>query len=87
MASAISSAIELGGKAGCAAIMNGTFTALVIGAKSLTASYGSFGLTCGLIYIVVAVVSSSVYPSGSDFATASAPMIVLAPPRLSMTTC
>ncbi len=40
--------------------MNGTFTALVIGAKSLTASYGSFGLTCGLIDIVVAVVSSSV---------------------------
>ena len=59
LASAMSSVIELAGSEGCVAIMNGTLTAEVIGAKSLTA-YGSFGLTCGLIDMVVAVVSSSV---------------------------
>jgi hypothetical protein len=56
----MSSVIEFAGTEGWAAITNGTYVAEVIGAKSRTASYGSFGNTCGLIDIVVDVASSSV---------------------------
>jgi hypothetical protein len=35
---------------------------------------------------VASLVKSSVWPSGADFATASAPIAVLAPVRLSMMT-
>ena len=55
-----------------------------MGAKSLIGSYGIVLKSVRFKTIVFAVVSS-VYPSGAAFATASVPMLPLAPGRFSTT--
>src|ERR1039457_1686457 len=62
---------------------NGSLTRILIGAKSRSVSYGSFTFVTGEIVCEEAT-TSNVYPSGADFATASVPMIPLAPVRFSM---
>src|ERR1035437_3961975 len=60
---------------------NGSLTRILIGAKSRSVSYGSFTFVTGEIVCEEAT-TSNVYPSGADFATASVPMIPLAPVRV-----
>ena len=56
------------------------------GAKSFTASYGSFLYRCSLAACVVLVVISTVWPSGAARAAACAASMPLAPALLSTTT-
>src|SRR5688500_2576510 len=55
------------------------------GAKLFTGSYGSLGLNAGVMPKAVAV-NNKVWPSGAVFATSSAPMLPVAPARLSVIT-
>src|SRR5258708_38731748 len=55
------------------------------GSKSFTGAKGRLRLSAGLVANEVAV-GSKVYPSGADLAAISAPMLPVAPGRLSVTT-
>jgi hypothetical protein len=56
-----------------------------IGAKSLRTSKGRFGNRAGAVAIVIVLISR-VWPSGFARATASEPMLPVAPVRFSMMT-
>ena len=65
--------------------MSGTTCVITTGSKLLTVSYGSFLNMLGLIECELDT-SSSVWPSGAAFATASVPIVPVAPALLSMIT-
>ena len=56
---------------GCTTSTFGNMTAIVIGARSRTGSYGSFAMRCGATDSDPTEASSSVYPSGCERATIS----------------
>lgn len=64
----------------------GTLVMLLIGAKSLTASYCRLRIAAGFTAWVSVTPSSRVSPSGAARATTVAPMLPLAPARFSTTT-
>ncbi len=74
------------GKAGFAIRKKLTVPTGETGAKSFTGFTGEGLYSAGLMPRVVLVAMSSVYPSGGDFATNSAPTSVPAPGLLSITT-
>lgn len=69
LASATSSRTLLAGNAGLAASRCGEYATSTTGAKSFTGSNGSCGNTLGAMASEPMSVSSSVSPSGGDFAT------------------
>jgi hypothetical protein len=62
------------------------YATLEIGVKSRTVSYGRVVNSVGLVVRFPDEIINSVYPSGGALATTSAPMIPLAPGRLSTMT-
>lgn len=81
---ATSSATLLKGRSLLTTRMNGMELICPIGVKSFSESYGSF-IRCGRI-TWIEVFSTSIVPSGAARATAPAPMVPLAPARLSTMT-
>src|SRR3954463_6644344 len=67
-------------------MMLGALVTWVMGAKSVTESYGSFLYNAALTKCVLLIVNNE-YPSGGALATLSAPIVEPAPGRLSTTTC
>src|SRR6266852_8709001 len=64
---------------------SGAVTSKVTDAKSLTVSYGRFGMSVAFTACAGSSMTT-VYPSGGDFAVASAPMLDPAPGLYSITT-
>jgi hypothetical protein len=64
----------------------GTCATSVIGVKSVSALYGIFKYSHGLMACVATAPMTIVVPSGADLAAASAPMLPPAPGRLSTMT-
>src|SRR5262249_22232829 len=82
-ASAMYSASVFAGTDGCTTSTTGLRDSSDTGAKSLTGSYGRFGLAYGAMTSDASVVTSSVVPSGSAFATTPVPIRPAAPARFS----
>jgi hypothetical protein len=74
------------GTEGCTTSSASASATSATGAKSATGSYGSFASRLTLTAWVPTLPITRVWPSGADFATASAPMLPPAPVRFSTTT-
>ena len=86
-AKAISSGNDFAGNEGCAPTMIGVLATSATGARSLSVSYGTFGYSAGSTGMIARLFGAitSVWPSGSDFATKSNPMMPPAPGLFSTT--
>ena len=85
-AAAMSSFTFVAGTDGCTTSVLGASSSRETGAMSRSVSYGIFAKMLGLIASEAGVMPI-VYPSGADFTTSDTPMRLLAPERLSTTTC
>ena len=85
-ASATSSCTDFTGTSAGTTMKNGSLDTNPTGTKSRCALIGALApISIGVTTIVEAAHTNSVYPSGADLATASAPIMVVPPGRASIT--